>query len=414
MQLSEEHIASRREIVVTIFTAIIFVSTLLSGPNHDLFGMSEYPFNYIMYSIGIYYVTRIGSLVLEEESIMKIIMQIAAIINGFVFCVFCTSWYACLLLWFCIDNIKFRSDALRKTALVSFPAIGYLMIRGIGLYRSGIALLLVYCILFLFISSLILYMDIKFYKYQTNQNKMVETLSLIAINELTQKNLNRELAIKNYLTDRNARLEERDRISLDIHNSVGHTVTTAIMALDAAEMLYEVSPEKARTKTVIAKERMHESLDSIRRAVRMLDEIKDKIVVNDFWVTLISMLEQFMLDTDIKIRYNIHVVSKDIIIDRKHTLFLRGAVQELLTNGVKHANANAFIVLLNCDSNHIKLTVSDNGKKFALLSKEEQDRKFAVGFGLKKISEYVNDCGGIFHSSYEEGFHVEITIPILN
>ncbi len=56
-----------------------------------------------------------------------------------------------------------------------------------------------------------------------------------AVGELAEKRLNRELKLKNYLADKNARLEERETISRNIHNSVGHSITAAVMTLDAAD-----------------------------------------------------------------------------------------------------------------------------------------------------------------------------------
>ena len=86
-----------------------------------------------------------------------------------------------------------------------------------------------------------------------------------------QKKLAKELVIKNYLADKNARLEERENISRNIHNSVGHSITAAIMTLDAADMLYDTAPDKAREKMNTANERIRTGLEAIRQAVRVLD-----------------------------------------------------------------------------------------------------------------------------------------------
>ena len=63
------------------------------------------------------------------------------------------------------------------------------------------------------------------------------------LNEMHEKRLNQELTKQNYLADKNARLVERENISRNIHNSVGHSITAAIMTLDAADMLYDVMVE---------------------------------------------------------------------------------------------------------------------------------------------------------------------------
>ena len=115
------------------------------------------------------------------------------------------------------------------------------------------------------------------------------------------KKLNQELVIKNYLADKNARLEERENISRNIHNSVGHSITAAIMTLDAADMLFDTAPKLAREKMNIANDRIRTSLDSIRHAVRVLDNENKFITVNDFISELVAVTDSFVMDTMIKI-----------------------------------------------------------------------------------------------------------------
>lgn len=67
---------------------------------------------------------------------------------------------------------------------------------------------------------------------------------------------------------------ERENISRNIHNSVGHSITAAIMTLDAADMLYDVNPYEARKRMNDANNRIRVSLESIRRALRVLDDEK--------------------------------------------------------------------------------------------------------------------------------------------
>ena len=101
------------------------------------------------------------------------------------------------------------------------------------------------------------------------------------VSEMHEKRLNRELVKQNYLADKNARLLERENISRNIHNSVGHSITAAIMTLDAADMLYDVKPDEARKRMNDANERIRGSLESIRRAVRTLDDEEGTMPISD-------------------------------------------------------------------------------------------------------------------------------------
>ena len=42
--------------------------------------------------------------------------------------------------------------------------------------------------------------------------------------------------------------DEREQVSRDIHNGVGHTIVAAIMSLDAAEAIYNTDSKKAMEK----------------------------------------------------------------------------------------------------------------------------------------------------------------------
>lgn len=261
------------------------------------------------------------------------------------------------------------------------------------------------------------------------------------INEMHEKRLNRELTMKNYLAEKNARLVERENISRNIHNSVGHSITAAIMTLDAADMLYDVKPDEARKRMNDANERMRGSLESIRRAVRTLDVETGTISVIDLKASMDAIIDEFVMDTEMKVDKIYEMPNKtyvsdadklsedalpddnagvsgeeedrsvEIQIPREHAEFLTGVLKEFLTNGVKHGNATEYVVLLKGDSAHISLVVKDNGKSD--FTPENSRRRIENGFGIKKIISYVERCGGKAAFTNENGFRSEVELPIL-
>ena len=247
-------------------------------------------------------------------------------------------------------------------------------------------------------------------KYVVTRNQVAQAVSVTAVNEMYAKKLNQELVIKNYLADKNARLEERENISRNIHNSVGHSITAAIMTLDAADMLYDTAPDKAREKMNTANERIRTSLDSIRQAVRVLDTDNKYVSVKDFASELTAVTDSFVMDTMIKVYTDFGNVNEDIVIPHEHTEFLTGALQEFLSNGVRHGGADTFTVTLVADSKNLRLKVSDNGRSD--FSKNNEQERIEQGYGLKKIASYVKRCGGSVTYYNDEGFKAEITIKL--
>ena len=246
--------------------------------------------------------------------------------------------------------------------------------------------------------------------YLSAKEKNDKSVSIAAANEMYEKKLNKELMIKNYLTDKNARLEERETISRNIHNSVGHSITAAIMTLDAADLLFEKDPEKAREKLSIANRRMRSGLDTIRHAVRVLDKENEHIAAGDFLQELSDLADNFMMDTAVQIYQDYADLPGSLQVPREHTEFLTGAVQELLTNGVRHGGADRFRIMLTGDSGHICLVVKDNGS--SSFSEENCEERIRNGFGLKKLISYVERCGGKAAFTNRNGFRSEITLPL--
>lgn len=261
------------------------------------------------------------------------------------------------------------------------------------------------------ISAVIYLIGLLTMKYLSARSQIDRAVAATAVSEMYEKKLNRELIIKNYLTDKNARLEERETISRNIHNSVGHSITAAIMALDAADLLLDTEPDQARAKMNTANERIHTSLESIRHAVRVLDKENECIGMDDLISELESVADNFIMDTQIRIRLGYSDIDRNLMLPHEHTEFLTGAVQELLSNGIRHGNADLFTVIVAADSAHIQVSVTDNGESD--FDADNMAERIRNGFGLKKLFSYAEKCGGAVNVSNNNGFRTVITLPVL-
>ena len=283
---------------------------------------------------------------------------------------------------------------------------------GIGGYIAVAGL-----IVFAVVWSLAIYWLFKYFEMNSNLEKALKSSALDAMNE---RQLRMEIAESKNMAEENARLEERERISRDIHNAVGHTLSAATVTLDAAQMLMDTDTSKANQKIDQANERIHEAIGSVRSVVRTLDAEDDCVLVEDYVNSLKELIRNFTLDTEIKIHHNLDLVAAEekrrqqvqsdtagkIHIAR--AAFISSSLSELLTNGVKHGGATVFVVLLTLDSAHIGIQVSDNGTGWGDISYEEKQAKLRNGFGLRKMSDYVKTNGGTFDVDGSEGFCVKM------
>ena len=179
--------------------------------------------------------------------------------------------FASFAVLFLMDNLK---PVLRVLAATAFFLVcrGVIMLTADAEAPSFIAKSILYALLLAGIMTIIIFIRFSIKKMIIRKKEGLERLAKANLSELHERQLNRELKEQNYLAEKNARLVERENISRNIHNTVGHSITAAVMTLDAADMLFEVKPEEARTRMNDANERIRGSLESIRRAVRTLDE----------------------------------------------------------------------------------------------------------------------------------------------
>ncbi|MBR5420966.1 MAG: hypothetical protein IK115_07465 [Lachnospiraceae bacterium] len=250
--------------------------------------------------------------------------------------------------------------------------------------------------------------------YRISQKREEDRRRILSygLSEMHEVRRNRELRRQSFYADKNARLIERENISRNIHNSVGHSITAAIMALDAADVLFEKKPEEAHKRMNDAAERIRGSLESIRSAVRALDAEGEDVSVKDLLCYFDNILNEFMMDTERSCDRFYDVYSEEYLLPREHAEFLTGALSELLTNGVKHGGASRFVIKLSADSAHVRLELADNGKND--YDKEKLEDCIRNGFGLKKLASYAERCGGHTDFYEDNGFHSVIELPIAN
>jgi signal transduction histidine kinase len=322
-----------------------------------------------------------------------VIMALFSVLSGNIIC------FSCFML---IDELKpwYRGGISILVYLLS------LLVR----HEELQAMTVIYLLLLVAMSFLLWGIQTGIEFILRDKEKDKEQLKVANINELHTKQMNEQLIMNNYLVDKNARLVERENISRNIHNSAGHSITAAIMTLDAADMLYEVKPDEARKKMQDANERIRGSLDSIRRAVRVLDHKSQTILVGDLKCELHNIVDSFMMDTTRTVQMNFTDINDDVRISREHAEFITGALEEMLTNGVRHGQADSFVVILIGDGAHIRMIVSDNGN--GDFNKENRSQKIEQGFGLKKIVSYVKRCGGKAEFTNDNGFRSVIELPI--
>jgi len=192
---------------------------------------------------------------------------------------------------------------------------------------------------------------------------------------------------------------ERDRIAGEMHDTVGHTLTTALIENEAAKFLIFNNPQEAYTKIALAGEQMRKSINELRSSVKKIKEGENLV---DFFTSLQNLKKDLEYHSGISINMNIEKISNLHTIQEK---VLYKVILESITNGIKHGKATSFNVKFKKVHDNILLEINDNGIG---------NDNFSIGFGLTVMEDRIKGIGGRikFESSINTGFCVYVEIPI--
>jgi len=229
------------------------------------------------------------------------------------------------------------------------------------------------------------------------QEQLVENLKKNIVN-LTQANY----AFQKYASaaDESARREERLRITREIHDSIGYTMTTLRMMLEAGKDLIANSPLRLEMHLQKALEIVESGSDDVRSALRQLRGSEPEPRGGPHGLK--QLIELFADTTGIAI----HVNWGDIpwSLPGKIEGALYRFIQEGMSNALSHGNATEIRISFRRDGMTLIAGVADNGTGAVTIIE---------GIGLQGMRERIEALGGSVHAgSSTVGFLVEAALPL--
>lgn len=187
-----------------------------------------------------------------------------------------------------------------------------------------------------------------------------------------------ELALANEQLAELATTQERNRVARDIHDGLGHYLTTLQMQIRAGRALLGPDPDRADEVLAQAEEQAREALSEVRRSVSALRA--PRVPLSERMERLTREASQSGPPTSIEVRG----ASRRLTPDLEEALYR--AAQEGLTNVRRHARAAHAHVLLDYRPAEVRLVVGDDGCG--------QPPGGSTGFGLTGLRERVAGLGG--------------------
>ena len=193
-----------------------------------------------------------------------------------------------------------------------------------------------------------------------------------------------------------SQLEERNKISQQIHDKVGHTIAGSLMQLEAAKLLVE--KDKDKSTAVIGKviETLRDGLEDIRIIVRKLKPKTEQIGINRIKL----IISKFQLET-LKIYFTYDEEVDKIRLPMWKVI--EENIIEALTNVAKYSKATRVNISIEKFNKFIKVSIKDNGVGRDKINK---------GMGIIGMEERTYDLNGKFIIDGSDGFSIIMIFPI--
>lgn len=193
---------------------------------------------------------------------------------------------------------------------------------------------------------------------------------------------------------------ERNRLAREIHDGLGHYLTTIFMQIQAARAVMKTDSYKAQDAMNTAQNLTQEALVDVRRSVAALRDLPiDSMTLGEEIEKMVKTCEGSGITPEIKL------IGSPRTLPPPSFMTMYRAAQEGVNNTLKHAKASHLSISLDyTQSEQVRLVIQDDG-----VGAENLDG----GFGLLGMRERVHLLKGSFSvvTSPGSGFRLELCVP---
>lgn len=231
-------------------------------------------------------------------------------------------------------------------------------------------------------------------KYKAESEEQLQKVYRLQRDSTKELNLlmsqqNKDLIVRQDQEIHIATLNERNRIARDIHDNVGHLLSSSLLQMGAIEALNQ--QESLNEPILNIKDTLKSGLDSIRKDVHNMHH--DAM---DLEVEIQKLLNAFQT-CDGSLVYDVANT-----LPQPYTYHIIAIIKEALHNIMKHANADKVMIICREQPMFYQLIIHDNGKNIHISEN---------GIGLKNMKDRVEHMHGYFNYHIKDGFEIFITIP---
>ena len=201
-----------------------------------------------------------------------------------------------------------------------------------------------------------------------------------------------------------ARLEERERIGMDLHDGVIQSIYAVGLNLEDCTERVEQSPEEVRKG-------LEKAIDDLSRVIK---DIRSYIFDLRPQVSQVTDLPQAIGELVRDLRVNTLMDAElaiegqlDGLLDKDQALALFHIAQEALNNVSRHSQATSVSVRLAADEDRVVLEVQDNGVGF-----DVKDSAGSGKQGMRNINDRARSLGAALTVDSERGRGTRVAVEL--
>lgn len=234
-------------------------------------------------------------------------------------------------------------------------------------------------------------------KNQLNENEKISLLN----DKIDKSNFELETAKLRMIEyskeiEKISRAEERNRISRELHDSIGHNLTGILMQVDAAIHVLDNDKNKGMEILDSVYKNINKSIEDVRKTVRQIKPSEYKPSKN----SISKLIDRFMKDTNINIELKTNGIPYQLTPGIEAVLYL--STMESITNSVRHGRSKNIWIHISYLSNFLDVVIKDDGIGCKVIEK---------GFGLSGMEERTEIVGGSIEFNGDKGFTTHIKLP---
>ena len=194
--------------------------------------------------------------------------------------------------------------------------------------------------------------------------------------------------------------DERNRITRELHDSIGYTLTNLIMTTRAAKALAGIDGDRLQATLDSACEQAQRGLAETRRC---LHQLREQEVLEPYGLSMVHRLAT-TYEKATGVHVDVQYTNVPMSFGGEIDAFIYQFVQEGLTNSFRHGKATRVRLHFWKDADAMRMHLWDNGVGAATITE---------GIGLLGMREQLGKLGGTLEArNVADGFKLSVEIPL--